>query len=53
MKISKPLRLVLLGSALASIFMAGFSYMHDNSFGAVSYLLLAVFLLALSRQGTA
>ncbi|MEJ2560114.1 MAG: hypothetical protein P8186_28660 [Anaerolineae bacterium] len=53
MIISKPLRIILQVSALASLLMAGLSYLHDHSFSTVSYALLAIFLWALSRQGTA
>ena len=50
MKISKPLRIILQVAALASISMAGFSYLHNDEFGVVAYALLAIILLALSRQ---
>lgn len=50
MKISKSLRVILQISALASVFIAGISYLHDNEFGVVAYVLLGIILLALSRQ---
>lgn len=51
MIISKPLRIILQVSALASLLMAGLSYLHDNAFSTVTYALLAILLWALSRQG--
>jgi hypothetical protein len=52
MKISKPLRIILQLGALAAIFIAVFSYLHNNEFGVVAYALVAIILLALSRRDT-